>query len=105
ARMGGNWYTRAKMGMFEVPKPLSTLGIGVDGLPEEIRYSQILTGNDLGILGNIEQLPATEQVADYMEAHPEIVSLDVESRHHLAKKYIEKNNPGEAWKILMAKKK
>lgn len=105
ARMGGNWYTRAKMGMFEVPKPLSTLGIGVDGLPQEIRNSRVLTGNDLGILGNIEQLPAAEQVADYMDAHPEIVPLDVESRHHLAKKYIEKNNPGEAWKILMAKKK
>ncbi len=105
ARMGGNWYTRAKMGMFEVPKPLSTIGIGVDGLPVEIRQSRVLTGNDLGILGNTEQLPAAEQVEAFIEDHPDIVALDVESRHRLAKKYIEENNPGEAWKILMAKKK
>lgn len=105
ARMGGNWYTRAKKGMFEVPKPLSSIGMGVDGLPEEVRQSRILTGNDLGILGNTEQLPAHDQVAAYIEDHPEIALLDVESRHQLAKEYIEKNNPGEAWKILMAKKK
>lgn len=105
ARMGGNWYTRAKMGMFEVPKPLSTIGIGVDGLPVEIRQSRVLTGNDLGILGNTEQLPEAEQVEAFIEDHPDIVALDVESRHRLAKKYIEENNPGEAWKILMAKKK
>src|SRR5690606_19857864 len=48
ARMGGNWYSRAQMGLFEVPKPLTTLGIGVDAIPEEIRNSSILTGNDLG---------------------------------------------------------
>lgn len=105
ARMGGNWYTRAKMGMFEVPKPLSTMGIGVDGLPVEIRQSRILTGNDLGILGNTKQLPAAQQIAAYIEERPEVALLDEESRHQLAKEYIEKNNPGEAWKILMAKKK
>ncbi|NNL01304.1 MAG: flavin reductase family protein, partial [Eudoraea sp.] len=37
ARMGGNWYSRANKGMFEVPKPLSRLGIGVDNIPEEIK--------------------------------------------------------------------
>ena len=105
ARMGGNWYTRSRMGMFEVPKPLSTIGIGVDGLPTEIRQSRILTGNDLGILGNTEQLPTEDQVAEYLAEYPETASLDVESRHQLAKEKIEKNNPGEAWKILMAKKK
>ncbi|HBY66962.1 MAG TPA: flavin reductase, partial [Flavobacteriaceae bacterium] len=48
ARMGGNWYSRAKVGMFEVPKPIRTLGIGIDALPEPIRNSSVLTGNDLG---------------------------------------------------------
>ena len=55
--MGGNWYNRSKEGIFEVPKPLTTLGIGVDALPEEIRLSKILTGNDLGMLANVEELP------------------------------------------------
>ena len=57
ARMGGNWYSRAKAGLFEVEKPLRTLGIGVDALPEAIRFSRVLTGNDLGMLANVEQLP------------------------------------------------
>ena len=48
ARMGGNWYTRAAPGLFEVPKPLTRLGIGVDAIPAEIRESRVLTGNDLG---------------------------------------------------------
>jgi flavin reductase (DIM6/NTAB) family NADH-FMN oxidoreductase RutF len=64
ARMGGNWYSRAKTGMFEVPKPLSTLGIGVDTLPEAIRFSTVLTGNDLGMLANVEQLPFGNASAD-----------------------------------------
>jgi len=57
ARMGGNWYSRAKSGLFEVEKPLTTLGIGVDALPEGIRFSKVLSGNDLGMLANVEQLP------------------------------------------------
>ncbi len=57
ARAGGNYYSRAKTGFFEIPKPLSSLGIGVDSLPEHVRNSMILTGNDLGMLGNVEALP------------------------------------------------
>ena len=62
ARMGGNWYSRANLGMFEVPKPLSTLGIGIDAIPVEIRESKTLTGNDLGKLGNVEALPKDEEI-------------------------------------------
>lgn len=58
ARLGGNWYCRVtKESLFEVPKPLRNLGIGVDALPEHIRFSEILTGNHLGRLANVEQLP------------------------------------------------
>lgn len=57
SRMGGNWYGRAKKGMFEIPKPLATLGIGFDQLPKNIRESALLTGNDLAQLANIESLP------------------------------------------------
>ena len=57
ARAGGSYYTRARDGFFEIPKPISTLGIGVDSIPSEIRNSTILTGNNLGMLGNVEQLP------------------------------------------------
>jgi flavin reductase (DIM6/NTAB) family NADH-FMN oxidoreductase RutF len=58
ARMGGDWYCRAHGdAMFELVKPLTNCGIGVDALPEHIRLSHILSGNDLGQLGNIETIP------------------------------------------------
>ncbi len=63
ARMGGNWYSRANgASMFEIDKPITTQGIGVDRLPEFIRLSDQLTGNDLGKLGNMLELPSSEMV-------------------------------------------
>ena len=61
ARMGGDWYCRANgEALFELVKPLTICGIGVDTLPEHIRLSHILTGNDLGKLGNVEEAPSHE---------------------------------------------
>lgn len=63
ARLGGDWYCRVtKENLFKVPKPLKTLGIGVDALPHSARHSKILTGNDLGLLGNVEHLPDGEML-------------------------------------------
>ncbi len=75
ARMGENWYCRANStALFELTKPLTTCGIGVDILPIHIRQSTQLTGNDLGILGNIETLPTTQEIqaikAKYSPAEP-----------------------------------
>jgi len=69
SRMGGNWYSRAKQGMFEVPKPLSRLGIGFDQLPEAIRTSKLLTGNDLAMLANVEVLPKGAKAIVNLEQH------------------------------------
>ena len=106
ARMGGNWYSRAKDGLFEVPKPLSTLGIGVDSIPERIRRSTILTGNDLGMLGNIESIPSRSEVASYLKEHVELRSVisadDIDLVHKLAQKLLEENNIRDAWKVLLA---
>lgn len=64
ARMGGSWYCRAEPhAMFEIPKPLQTLGIGVDALPISARESTVLTGNNLGRLGNVEALPGESDIA------------------------------------------
>ena len=61
-RMGGNWYVRASgEALFEVPKPVRQKGIGVDQLPQRIRESHILSGNDLGMLGNVESIPGKEE--------------------------------------------
>ncbi|MDC1325120.1 flavin reductase family protein [Ulvibacter sp.] len=94
ARMGGNWYNRSKEGMFEVPKPLSTLGIGVDALPIEIRQSRILTGNDLGILANVEALPKEEN--SFVNTSEEI--------HKLAQEKLLEGNVAEAWELLLGNK-
>ncbi|MFA6276075.1 MAG: flavin reductase family protein [Pedobacter sp.] len=63
ARLGGDWYCRVNPeSLFKVAKPLTTLGIGVDALPISVRNSSVLTGNDLGMLGNIEYLPTNEEI-------------------------------------------
>lgn len=90
ARMGGNWYSRAKAGIFEVEKPLRTLGIGVDALPKEIRESSILTGNDLGKLGNVESLP--KSAGKFVNSSEEI--------HKKARQLLERGDVQEAWNIL-----
>src|SRR5690606_5983715 len=72
ARLGGNWYTRAKTGLFQVPKPLTSHGIGVDMLPEEIRNSTVLTGNDLGMLGNVENFPNTEEIITFIDVSEDL---------------------------------
>jgi len=103
ARMGGNWYSRANKGMFEVPKPLSTLGIGVDSLPEEVRNSQILTGNDLGMLGNIEHYPNQQDVNKFAEDHPQYIGVECAKKHTFAQEYLKNKDVISAWKVLMIK--
>ena len=107
ARMGGNWYTRANMGMFEVPKPLSKLGIGVDQIPSEIKNSKVLTGNDLGKLGNVEMLPTEAEIKAFLMENEQAAQIvktgDTEKRHLQAQLFLEKNEPLKAWKILLAK--
>lgn len=105
ARMGGNWYTRANAGMFEVPKPLVTLGIGVDELPLEIRNSLVLTGNDLGKLGNVENLPEEKEIAAFVQENElqEFLNESTpEKIHAIAQEYLKKEDTISAWKIIMA---
>lgn len=107
SRLGGNWYSRANAGLFEVPKPLTTLGIGVDNIPDFIKKSPVFNGNDLGMLGNIEALPTTEEVAIFVNenfAVKGVLSADDEhKKHQKAKDYIDNNDVLSAWKVLLAK--
>ena len=105
ARMGGNWYTRAKDGMFEVPKPIANLGIGVDAIPQGIRESSILTGNDLGKLGNVEKLPTLEEAKLYVSKDDLLTEIigakETEAIHKQAQLLLEKDRVLEAWKLLL----
>lgn len=104
SRMGGNWYSRAKNGLFEVPKPLSTLGIGVDSLPDKIKNSKILTGNDLGMLGNVQHIPIQKDVDEFINASEEIKQLleenNLEKIHKRAHSFLTDGKVDEAWKLL-----
>jgi flavin reductase (DIM6/NTAB) family NADH-FMN oxidoreductase RutF len=108
SRLGGNWYSRANKGLFEVEKPLATLGIGVDSIPNKIKANPVFNGNDLGKLGNIECLPSKEEISIFVKGNFEIKAVlsadDREKLCQLAKTYIDKNEINTAWKVLLAEK-
>lgn len=103
ARAGGSFYSRAKNGFFEIPKPLSTLGIGVDAIPYEIKSSTILTGNDLGMLGNIDKIPSTEDVNKFRLENPKFITQNSVKKHKFAKSFLDKGEVLSAWKVLLIK--
>lgn len=108
SRLGGNWYSRSNMGLFEVEKPLTTLGIGVDQIPDFIKESPVFDGNDLGKLGNVEALPTSEEVAIFVDqnfAVKGVLSSDDQEKVHLkAKEYLDNNDVMAAWKVLLSEK-
>jgi len=100
-RMGGNYYVRANgNALFEVPKPIRQKGIGVDQLPEKVRNSKILSGNDLGMLGNVEKLPSEGEINSYTDAHD--VPTDWEGKQQKAKDLLCEVKIEEAWKVLLS---
>lgn len=109
SRLGANWYSRSNQGLFEVPKPLTTQGIGVDAIPDFIKESAVFDGNDLGMLGNIEALPTLEEVSIFVKqnfAVKGVLSSDDQQKLHMeAKKYLNEKDVLAAWKVLLAKKK
>ncbi|WP_027394831.1 flavin reductase family protein [Aquimarina latercula] len=106
ARMGGNWYTRANMGMFEVPKPLSTIGIGIDALPDNVKNSTVFTGNDLGKLGNVQRIPTNVEVQDFVNNNTDIKDKIQDANlieiHKFAQQYLDMDDIYTAWNILAA---
>lgn len=109
ARMGFDYYCRASgTAVFEVPKPNTLLGIGFDQLPESIRNSKILTGNDLGLLANVHEMPfidpgftddGLKQIIQYYAINPEDMELEL---HRYAKQLLANGKVAEAWQVLLA---
>lgn len=111
ARMGGNWYSRTeKKSMFEITKPITTIGIGFDELPIEILNSNILTGNELGKLAGIESLPDETAVNDFKLIELSEIFLKFEddakklefSLHKKAQEFLLQNDLEAAWKTLLS---
>jgi flavin reductase (DIM6/NTAB) family NADH-FMN oxidoreductase RutF len=104
ARLGGDWYCRVNGdSIFKVPKPLEKLGIGFDQIPERIRYSKTLTGNDLGMLANIERLPDQNSIQEFgkREDVKTAIQYGEGAVHTLAQKYLKEEKVEEAWKVLL----
>ena len=109
ARLGANWYTRANAStIFEVEKPNTRLGIGVDALPAAVRASNILTGNNLGQLGNVDELPFIDpafnddrlkNIVLYYSINPAEMESEL---HRYAKELLEAGEVAKAWQVLLA---
>ncbi|MEJ5996124.1 flavin reductase family protein [Pedobacter sp. Du54] len=111
ARLGGDWYCRIRSeNLFKVAKPLTTLGIGIDALPVSVRNSTVLTGNDLGMLGNREKLPSVEEI-DAMLSNTKVKEIldatigDATTRarelHELAHQLLAIGNVEDALKVVL----
>ena len=112
ARLGGDLYARLNSStLFSVAKPIDTLGIGIDALPEHIRLSTTLKGNDLGMLGNVEHLPDDEAVAAFASSTEgqallkQLKGLNAqqvtEVLHKEAQRHLNKGDVETAWRILL----
>ncbi|HNP21664.1 MAG TPA: flavin reductase family protein [Panacibacter sp.] len=109
ARMGGDWYSVInESGLLRVPKPNLQLGIGVDALPESIRRSNILTGNNLGMLGNVHEEPVVDatfeddrlkNIIQYYSISPDEMEAEL---HIYAKELLDAGKLYEAWQVLLA---
>jgi flavin reductase (DIM6/NTAB) family NADH-FMN oxidoreductase RutF len=111
SRMGGNWYCRAdENSMFEIAKPITACGIGYDNIPDDIRNSKVLTGNDLGFLGGIEELPNETDVNEYKLLELSDLFLSLEDQpdaleaalHKKAQQLLKENKLDEAWMTLLS---
>jgi flavin reductase (DIM6/NTAB) family NADH-FMN oxidoreductase RutF len=110
-RCSGDYYVKAYgKSLFEIEKPLARLGIGIDSLPDKIKFSKILTGNHLGQLGNVENMPTAKEVGKIMQ-HPVVNNLIQELKDNpdrfkheiqlLAQKWLDDGKVMDAFALLM----
>ena len=108
ARLGGDWYCHvSKENLFKVPKPNIRLGIGFDELPESILHSKILTGNHLGQLANVHEMPVIEpsfddehlkNIIQYFSVDPDEMEKEL---HNYASKLLNEGKVHDAWQVLL----
>ena len=109
ARLGGDWYAKIdETNLFKVAKPNTQIGIGVDVLPETIRKSSILTGNNLGQLANVHEMPFVDpsfhddklkNIIQYFSINPDDMDKEL---HRYAKELLDAGKVQEAWQVLLA---
>lgn len=99
-RMGSNYYVRASgNAIFSIHQPVNKIGIGFDNLPSFIKYSNVLTGNDLAALASVEKIPSTAEMVLFKTENEAII--DEKKLHQTAKELIQKGDLELAWKMLL----
>lgn len=108
ARLGGDWYCHiSKENLFKVPKPNIKLGIGFDALPESIRHSKVLTGNHLGQLANVHEMPGVQpsfddehlkNIIQYFSINPDEMEKEL---HQYAARLLNEGRVDDAWQVLL----
>jgi len=109
ARLGGDWYCKIdESNLFKVEKPNTQIGIGVDALPESIRYSKFLTGNHLGMLANVHSLPIInpaftdarlKNIVQYYSINPSEMEKEL---HLYAAELFNNGKISDAWQVLLS---
>ena len=109
SRLGADWYCRVnKENLFKVTKPSTHFGIGIDALPEGIRHSKFLTGNNLGQLANVHELPVVnasfddehlKNIFQYYSINPAEMEKEI---HLYAARLLNEDKIQEAWQVLLA---
>ncbi len=109
ARLGGDWYCKVdESNLFTIEKPNTQLGIGVDMLPASIKNSTILSGNNLGQLGNVKEIPFVDpaftddklkNIIQYYSINPDDMEKEL---HRYAKELLNTGKVSEAWQVLLA---
>lgn len=104
ARLGADYYARInEQSIFRVPRPAEKPPVGVDNIPSSIRLSKVLSGNDLGLLGNVLALPSDDEIITFGESN-QVGPMSEEQRHRFAKRLIAERRVADAWKVLLLKK-
>jgi hypothetical protein len=101
ARMGGPLYSRALEGIFQIPKPLTHVGIGFDQLPIEVLESNVLSKNDLAVLAGVDNKPNSDIVDKFIEDNPKFKSADSDKKHKFVLELIARNEAENAWCVLL----
>lgn len=109
ARLGGDWYCKVdEQSLFKVAKPNTQLGIGMDALPESIRNSRLLSGNELAQLANVHEMPTVnpafhdDQLKNIIQYYA-IDPVEMENELHLySRKLLKQDKVQEAWQVLLA---
>ena len=109
ARLGGDWYCVVdENNLVQVEKPNTKLGIGFDNLPHTIRYSNLLSGNHLGQLANVDTMPVInpafdddhlKQIIQYYNLNPEEMETEL---HRYAGKLLNEGKIEAAWQVLLS---